>query len=218
MRIFITSLCCLTIGLVAISCKVKRSTIIEVNKNGASTDSVQKNIPERLQKEKFRQYFSNIQNMLNIKPIENGFNGQIIRIWISHGYRAKDTSQLITLIDSAGLTFGNLYSYIPQYSYTWDSTLSREVKVKAITPKTGWKSLMDSIQILEIQTLPDYGKIPEYYLSAGAFGVMIEIATVDKYRIFEYPDYFEHEKTIKQAKVIADMLLLFEREFNIKVL
>jgi hypothetical protein len=183
-----------------------------------STDTVVKDIPEFFQSNKWRNYFSKEQALLNIKSIEKGYKDLQIRIWIEHGYLPKYSSQLIVFKKTGKTIIGELHTYTSQHDSNRDSAVLINDKRDALIPESGWKMFIDSIQKLGIYDLPNYEKFPGYNLSADSFGVMIEIATNSKYRIFYYPEYESFKDEIKEAGKMFKIMSLIEYEFKIKVM
>jgi hypothetical protein len=65
--------------------------------------------------------------------------------------------------------------------------------------------------------LPDYTKIKGYHLATDSYGVTIEVAKGNIYRIYEYPDYEQHVDSLPEAQMILQILKLIENEFGIKI-
>ncbi|MDP4265295.1 MAG: hypothetical protein Q8941_22405 [Bacteroidota bacterium] len=186
--------------------------------NISYADSVVKDIPEFFQSSRWRNYFSNEQKILSIKPIDNGYRDLQIRIWIGHGYLPKYSSQLIMIKKTGKIITGELYTYIPHQETNTDSVLPANKRVDTLIPRSGWDNFIDSIQKLGIYELPDYKKLPGYYLSNDSFGATFEIATPTKYRIYDYPDYEEFKDKIAEAGKAFKIMSLIEDEFNTKVM
>ena len=87
-----------------------------------------------------------------------------------------------------------------------------------MSPRSGWETFLDSLQKMGIHDLPDYKKVPNYYLGADSFGVIVEIATPIKYRTYFYPDYLEHMDRIKEAAAMNRIMKFIEDEFKIRVI
>lgn len=101
------------------------------------------------------------------------------------------------------------------YDKKHDSILSISRLSKKVLPKTGWKDFILKINKLKVQSLPNYSTINYYSVCSDGDGVTIEVATVNKYRIYNYP-CFESNAQIWQAGNISKIMNLIENEFNFK--
>lgn len=183
----------------------------QLNSKTIASDSLLKDIPTYYNLKKTKYLFSKELSLLNLTSIENGFRGLQIRIWVGHGYGDKDSSQLL-IIKKQKQIRGELVTYIHLDS----NKIAR--KTTLITPRSGWKLFLDSIQKLGIYDLPDYSKYPDYYVGGDSFGVTVEFATSDKYRIYDYPDYIEHKEKIAGAAKIFMLMRFIENEFKIQMI
>ncbi|TXJ23214.1 MAG: hypothetical protein E6Q24_19495 [Chitinophagaceae bacterium] len=183
------------------------------------SNSVTRDIPKFFQGEKWNRYFADMQSSLNLHSLRNGVEGWQIRLWIAHAvYDYKDSAQLIIFKKEDGIIRGILYTYIVQNEPLRDTSSIRTAgKFTALLPKSDWASVVDSLERLSVFTLPDYTKIKGYYLATDSFGIVIEVAKGNTYRIYEYPDYEQHVDTLPEAQKLLQILKLIEREFGIDV-
>jgi hypothetical protein len=185
-----------------------------------SSDSISLDIPKFFQGKKWKKYFADLQSSLNIRSLQDGADDWQVRLWIAHGIDdQKDSSQLIVVNKINDRLTGTLYTYVTGTHNALD-TLSMPAttgRFAALFPKSGWKLFMDSLKKLEIASLPDYTRVKGYFLSTDSYGVTIELATKNTYRIYEYPDYERHVEKIPEAGKILKILKLIEDEFKIRV-
>ncbi|MEO5583676.1 MAG: hypothetical protein ABIR66_13380 [Saprospiraceae bacterium] len=165
-------------------------------------------------------FFLKEQSMLGLNSIKSGYNGSQIRMWIKHGYgeNPKNSSQLIVIKRNDNGFSGELHTYLLKYGENWDSIVSITKRLDILKPESGWKDLIDKMEKLDINVLPDYQKIAGYYVNADSYGVMVEISSNEKYRLYYYPDYMERKDQFKQAMNMFEIMRLMEREFNIKLI
>jgi hypothetical protein len=184
-----------------------------------SSDSVVREIPKFFQRKEWTRYFSDLQSSLNIRSLQNGANEWQIRLWVAHGvYDYKDSTQLIVFTKEAGIVTGMLYTYVTQDRQKSDTTyIGTAGRFVSLFPKSGWTRFLDSLNKLAIFTLPDYTKLKGYFLANDSYGVTLEAATKNTYRIYEYPDYEQHVDKIPEAEKVFKTLKLIEDEFKIKV-
>jgi hypothetical protein len=90
-------------------------------------------------------------------------------------------------------------------------------RYKALLPRSGWNTLIDTLNKLDLASLPDYHDIKGYSLSSGSFGVTVEMATNKSYRIIELPDYETRVHDTPEAAKLMRILKFLESEFDIKL-
>ncbi|HMR81715.1 MAG TPA: hypothetical protein PKE30_01235 [Niabella sp.] len=184
-----------------------------------STDTITRDIPKFFQSEKWNRYFSDLQSSLNLPSLQNGVKEWQVRIWIAHGvYDYKDSTQLIILKKEGEVIRSTLYTYVTQSEPSSGlSSINTVGSFTSLHPKSEWDSFVDNLEKLSVFTLPDYTKIKGYHLATDSYGVIIEVAKGNTYRIYEYPDYEQHVDTLSEAQKILQILKLVESEFGIKV-
>jgi len=182
------------------------------------SDSVIKDIPEFFQQKSWKDNFERLQASLGIERIDNGFIEWQIRLWIGHGYGKKDSSQLVIFKKENNKIIGVLYTYIHPYGPTFDTTAKFFKGITLLLPIYGWEDFIDRLEKLEIYNLPDFKKIKGYEIAMDSYGVTVEIATKNKYRIYDYPDYEGNIYQIEEAKNIFIIMKMIEEEFKIKVI
>lgn len=177
-------------------------------------DTVIKDIPPDKLEQSYQQIKSNIERKLNLGKLEEGFDGLQIRLW--YGYAFKDKEQLIILKERNSSWSAELHTITFQFSDKYDSVLSITKETIDKNPKSGWKNFMAQLIGLDILTLPDYQKIPNYNLSTDPDGITIEIATAGSYRIYTYPEPSYYKKHFLEAEKIVKIMDLIEDEFSFK--
>lgn len=184
-----------------------------------SSDSIARDIPKFFQGEKWNKYFLDLQSSLNLHSLRNGVKGWQVRLWIAHGvYDYKDSMQLLILKKEDEIIRGVLYTYVTLNEPPSDtSSIKTSGRFTPLLPKLEWASFVDSLERLSVFTLPDYTKVKGYHLATDSYGVTIEVAKGNTYRIYEYPDYEQHVDTLPEAQKILQILKLVESEFDIKV-
>ena len=182
-------------------------------------DSVIREIPKFFQRKQWTEYFSALQSSLNMRPLHDGFKDWQLRIWVAHAvYDYMDSAQLIILTKEDDRISGTLYTYVARESKRLGKThVETNGRFVSLVPKSGWTSFMDSLNKLSIFTLPDHTKIEGYFLATDSYGVMLEAATKNSYRLYDYPDYSQHVGKIPEAEKLYQALKLMEDEFIIKI-
>ncbi len=154
-----------------------------------------------------------IESKVGLKTMETGFDTMQIRIW--YGVALSDSLQLLVLEDDKVKWTGRFYQIKYQYSNSRDSIVSCSKSIHLITPKSGWTYAKQKLLSLGILTLPDSGEIPDYSICNDGSGVTIEVATKNKYRIYNYP-CINAQKGIWQADSISKIIQVLEEEFEFK--
>ena len=183
--------------------------------NNLNTDTVKKDIPldQKGNPMGFYKWKDIIEKKGDFQTIENGFDSLEIRIWYGHAF--SDKLQLLVISKWKLGWNGELVELNCVYDKKHDSILSISRLSKKVLPKTGWKDFILKINKLKVQSLPNYSTINNYSVCSDGDGVTIEVATVNKYRIYNYP-CFESNAQIWQAGNISKIMNLIENEFNFK--
>lgn len=156
------------------------------------------------------------EKKLGLASIENGFDSLEIRI--SYAVALLYEGQTIILQKNNSGWSGKLY-HVKYNGYRMhDSLFSLTSREKDITPKSGWNNLMNKLYSLNIMDLRDASEINNYGDCADGDGVLIEVATKTKYRIYQYSclSMVLKEDDFWQAKNIEKILETLESEFNFK--
>lgn len=202
-----------SIAFIFQSCKTRQTGSLDTT---AIKDTVVKDIPEIYKDKDVKSFISKEQELLGIDSIENGYQDLQIRIWVSSGLRSTDTTQLFIFKKHNSNITGELYFYT--MSVTIDSEpFNINKNIIKIHPKSGWAVFMDSLQNSGIYTLPDDSKLKGYVFSADGYGIRVEIATKNTYRIYSYADYDNNIDAFVEARKILQLLKLLQKEFSIKV-
>jgi hypothetical protein len=205
--------------LFLLSCGIKEKKNLSGNtaREQGKKDSVIIDVPKHVQDEKFQKILLHEQQLLGIESLQKGYSDLQVRIGVSHGYGPTDSIKLAIFQQKGDKVLGVFYSYLLVYDANFDSVQSIRKRVDTLVPKCGWKTFMDSIRILGVYDLPDYEKISNYYLSTDSYGLGVEVATKNTYRMYTYPNWDRMKKTIPEAMKVHQILNLIERQFDYKV-
>ena len=183
-------------------------------KNQKNVDSVIRDIPPDMQRIKIKKQKKEFENKIGLKSIEDGFEGTQIRIWNINSFLG--TLQLLTILNSQLNWSAELHNIVYRMNDNNDSIVTFKENIFIKKPLSGWKSFTDSLFKLNILSLPDYSSIPEYDIPNDAGGVVVEIASKYRYRIYSYIEPEVNGVTISQAKMMYQILRLAEGEFKFK--
>ena len=158
---------------------------------------------------------SHSRDSLQLDTLENGYDSLQIRIWTT--YQRKDTFQIISLKRHNNQWAGEYCESSIHYSKQRDSVLKYDILKKALFPKIGWQSLLDSLLKQDIKTLPDCTKLTNYALPTdGANTVIIETSTIDRYRLYMYEVPTANAVSFPEAAKVDRMLKLISSQFDVK--
>jgi hypothetical protein len=175
-------------------------------------DSVVKYIPKDIKGNPKGFYLKKIEmeKMMGLETLENGFDSMQIRIW--YGVALMDKLQLLIMKKSESKWSAKFYTLGLNYDKNRKSLVSVTKSSEAKQPASGLGKLIDSLFKLDILTLPDSQSINGYGDCNDGNGVTIETSSVNNYRIYNYP-CFNNQDGILQAKKIKQIMDLIEKEF-----
>jgi hypothetical protein len=162
----------------------------------------------------FLYYYSKkkeLESKMDLSSMENGVDSIEIRIW--YGIAFSDSLNLVVLKENKFGWKADVFFLKYDYSKSRDSIISVSSKKQAKTPKSGWASFTKELFNLEILSLIDCSKIKEYGDCTDGYGITIEVATADKYRIYQYTCFRGHDK-VWQTKNIENAMSLISNEFD----
>ena len=146
--------------------------------------------------------------------IENGFDSMFIRLWYVFDFNLR----VVELKKQTGIWSGQLHTLKEGDMAMYELINIDSIKSVKISPKSGWDFFINKIWALGIINLPDASEIPGYYnnnLSETAGFVVVEIATIAKYRVYKYNTPLLLPK-IKETKNMEDIMIFIQDEFGIR--
>lgn len=188
------------------------------NEKETRTESVTKvdtfirEIPAYRNTPSMKQLKTNIESLLKIPSLENGFDSLEIRIWYAYALRDKEQLVIIKHTDTSWSAELNTLTF--HYSKNNDSILSISKQSISKYPKSGWNSFLLNLNKLDFYTLPDYKQIQNYDTGTDSDAITIEFATKNKYRIYTYIQPSMYTTKFKEAVQIECIMELIEREFE----
>ncbi|RYX82182.1 hypothetical protein EON73_04445 [bacterium] len=159
-------------------------------------------------------YTQKFQEQLSIKPLKNGSEDTVIRIWYDYAlFKYKEMYELSKNNNKWRVTHYAFWTESQGPSV--DRTITRK-QVEAIDPKTSAENLLLQLKKLEIETLPNMNNIPhlsDTYLDGTSY--CFEVSTRSNYRFYTYhlPEKFLE---FRQAKLCVAILNTLEAELDIK--
>ena len=132
-------------------------------------------------------YYKRIHEVLlsrvHLPELRNGFDSLQIRVWYS-GYKNDDMRILIIKKQKDWSAVMYRIQLFPEV----DSIKSIKSEIITTPPRSGWVNFLKELIDLEILTLPDYKSFNKYPdCTTSGEDVTVEIATINKYRIYSYP-------------------------------
>lgn len=152
-----------------------------------------------------------IRDSLRLDTLENGFDSLEIRIWLSYSFTLRQ--QLVVIKSQRGTTTGCFYDFEPQLNSSGDSLDSFRITRVPKYPNSSLSYFLDTLYVYRILTLPGYEKSEKYLDSTHPNEMTVEVATKNKYRLYQYP--IPTYQLSGDARTIKDILKLITNEFNI---
>lgn len=152
-----------------------------------------------------------IERSKKLKYLDRGFDSLAIRLW--YVYFGPKT-QIVEIKRKSESWEGQFLTIERQIKNSGkDTTVTIEQEVNII-PKSGWELFIKKVLDLGITTKLGSSEIPNYDAPTDGDGVVVEISTKLKYRIYSYwsPGF---NSSIKEAKEIEDIMELIDKEFGI---
>lgn len=147
---------------------------------------------------------------LQLDSLEAGYDSLQIRIWLGHSLARVRYVVILKYKDQEWK--GQMVSFNNFYGKNDPGK-----KVRKVSPRSGWGTLIDSLYKLGIVTLPNETAVAGYNCNGGTDGVSydFEIATSKRYRYYRY-DNPEYCKSFWQARNVLQIASLLEKEFDFK--
>lgn len=181
-------------------------------------DSVKRDIPDRYRDPHMHHERQKVETALKLGSLENGFQGQQIRIDGNEYEEYKHGWNRLLVFTNKGSWTAEVY-YI-RYAAEDDLIITLDSlqyqKHTLGQPKSGWSAFMDSLKHFGLFTLPDYRKIPGYeYEATHELTYDVEIATDNTYRVYRYLDPRRRARRFAEAKKFVQVLELVKRQFSL---
>lgn len=194
-------------------CNSQNSGTVNPDYRNAKNDTIRKEIPLTRTGEYF--YFYNVirdlSKTLKLNSIEHGIDSLEIRIW----FPEMSTSTVVIISKLPGGWVASLCRFTYEYDILKSIDTIIGITKTILKPKSGWQKLSTDLLSLGITSLPNCESIPGYSgVGADGEGYIVEVATVDKYRMYSYYDLSENQN-IGQARFFKLIIELVKKEFGI---
>jgi len=193
----------------------------------ANSTSKEKNDIEKNRKASFKQdiarspegkaeLYDNIRviaDSLRLDRIEFGTEGIEIRVWVRYAPTLKH--QLFIVKNTASTWKGYYMEFTPHFD-SIKKILTYEKSTVEKQPKIGWELFYKKILELDLEKLPDYSKLDNYFLPHHSDFVVFEYSTSKVYRLFSYasPGFVQGvTETKKVSKILKLISYQFDEEF-----
>lgn len=147
--------------------------------------------------------------LLDLPSLETGYDSLELRIWCNYGNLKK--THLIIVSNQAGKWDGTLFRLLIDKKNDTSYFLEKKKKLKLI-PKSGWGEMIKAMNELRIPELKSYENLP-YGIGVDGQYYMVEIATKNNYRFYDYFDPQEAPKNYSEAIAFEKFLITLEKEF-----
>ncbi len=149
------------------------------------------------------------QKQLGLDSLEKGFDNLQIRVWYDFALVRERILVIITNKDTVWTA--TIYYLNVDWDGKTETILSK--RIKQVTPKSGWAAFSKKILDLQIITLPNQDDVKDYGRGFDGRTYNVEVATKNQYRFYCYWEPQANQNKHWQAKNMADILDLFEKEF-----
>ncbi len=144
--------------------------------------------------------------------LENGFDSICIRFW--YIYNSGPFWQIVE-VKKKRIDWELEQTTIKwKYNYS-DSTLSFKTTKENKTPKSGWDYFIRNLLDNRVTTLPTRWRICNYEGAMDADFIIVEIATREYYRIYDY-GALTLNKHIKEAVLMDNIMELLKNEIAVQ--
>lgn len=159
-------------------------------------------------------FVTQMAHKLKIERLDTGFKQTQIRIWCSYSF--IDSSQLVVLKKVNNEWSAQLYTYFFKRFNDFNGVDTIVSKQPSLIPQSGWRKFLKSLRKLKIEELPDMDRLNNTFIISEGDAITVEIATINKYRLYSYVNPKEFENKWWQAKNMENILVLIEYELNFK--
>lgn len=143
--------------------------------------------------------------------LDNGYDSVFIRLW----YVYRFSLQVVDLKKNQGVWKAE--SHNMQLDLINDTIQPVNIKSNPAFPKSGWESFTSKLFSLNILNLPDDSEIKDYHLNnaTDASFITVEIATINKYKIYSYTEPYVHLEFL-EARSMENIIKLIDEELGLK--
>lgn len=154
-----------------------------------------------------------IRDSLKLESIDSGFDSMEIAIWTNVNYVQK----VFVIKNTKGAWSASLIRFGPVLDKYRDSVVGFRYNVSRMEPRSSWKVFTGRLFGDHILTLPDEHQVPKYEIVGDGPHLAVEVATMEKYRIYTYTNP-EMNEAIPEAKDVMNILNLIKDEFGVGLL
>lgn len=180
-------------------------------------DSVERDVPKLYRDNVLYRERRKIDSALSLGTLENGFQGQQIRISGNEYGEFKNGWNRYLVFNNIGSWSADVYymrlAMEDGFTPTIDSLQYQKHSLGE--PKIGWNKFIDSLKKLGLFSLPDYALVPGYGqdLHTDEISYEVEIASNLKYRIYSYPGASERVQKFGEAKKFMHIIEFIKNQF-----
>ena len=205
-KLFITSIfCCL---ICFSSCNNNPKAI---SKESPKTQKFIRDIPKYKNGVLLNFYFKEDIHKANLKNIENGFDSICIRLWYMYAFGPWQIVEIKKNSKEWTGEFILLTEALNKNDSSWAIQKSNSFKM----PRSGWDEFMNELFSKGVTTLPTDFLITGYQFNTDGDVFAVEVATKNYYRIYNYGS-LKFNLNLREARTMADIILLIEKEFGVE--
>lgn len=178
----------------------------------SDTTPFRRDIPDAIKV--FHEQIMDLANRVGtLELLDKGYPGLQVRLWLEY---SNAPGRQIMVIKSKPVWVADLHT--TYWSYGPDSATLLKRTVDSLVPKHGWHHFVDSLQRLEVFTLPDQSQLPNMPYTYNSSAIHFEIATDSTYRYYFYTVPKAYSDSVLEAAKVEHILAFLQREFGFNMM
>lgn len=185
----------------------------ELQNNIKPGDTIIKQIPLTSRGNYSKIFYQTVRNtkILKLKKLEDGFDSIYIRLWYEYSF--TNNIQVVEFSKTGDDYLANFYlfenvNFGNEYSSPTKTLITK-------SPKSGWPVFFAKLFLNKIDKLSSFEDLSGYDAPMDGSSVTVEIATHNKYMIYDYLSP-KSNRIFPEADYIEKIMELIEEEFDIK--
>ncbi len=204
--------------LMMFSCESKKKEINTSNSLEFDIDTFVQDIPREKNGDFDFAYRTKdtIEKRVGLIDLSKGYDSVFIRLYYS--YSLSEISQMVEIFYDKKIESwqSKIHTLLFEYSTNGDSLINVKDSVVQASPKSGWQVMMKKLNSFDMIDLPDCSMLENYALPMDGDGVMVQVATNKKYRMYSYTMPVLYKNLIPEAKKMYKILYVIQDELGFK--
>ncbi len=151
------------------------------------------------------------REFLVLDRLDSGYYATQLRFW--YGYDDPRVSHIIVLKKNEDWIAEVHTIY---FKDTMGVVRPGQQVIDTVSPKSGWKTFIDSLTQLEVFSLPDQTKLKNMPITYNQPTISVETIKDSAYRFYNYSKPIKYIVSFKEAQKIEMIMSLIENELRVK--